>query len=227
MQVICKQLGIKAATLKGNEFEAMISTDAVDRDGEVVVPDGCVRTHYEANPVLLWMHDPEKPIGTGAKGATVRRKGNGLSMRYAIPERPDGYDGDWFPGYAAALVAAGVLRTVSIRFQPLPGGTRQPTQKDLTQYGPDVQRVFSKWELLEVSLVSIPANPEAMVEAVTKGMVSESAAKAFGDLPGDWRKSVSRPRRVVVSVPAWGSDDYAMATERATLKAMGRLYGPR
>jgi HK97 family phage prohead protease len=223
---ITKQLGITGSKLKGNEFTAMISTDTVDRDGEVLVPDGCYSKNYDVNPVLLWMHDPDKPVGTGAPGSTVRRKANGLSMKYVIPERPEGYEGEWFPSYAAGLVAAGVLRTVSVRFRPLDGGTRMPTQADLKQYGPGVGRIFSKWELLEVSLVSIPANADAMIEAVTKHHVSAAAAKAFGFLTDDFDVSRQEKRRIVVTVPAFGSDDYEKAARRAALKAAGKLYGP-
>jgi len=230
MKVHVKQLGIKAASVKGNEFEATISTDLVDRDGEVLVPDGCYSKNYDRNPVLLWMHDANLPIGTGAPGATVRRKANGLTMRYTIPTRPDGYVGDFLPEYAAAMVGAGVLRTVSVRFVPLEGGVRNPTQKDIQQYGPDVVRVYSKWELLEVSLVSIPANTDAMIEAVTKNCVTESAAKAWGGLPKDWVRPVvvpkPEPRRVLVTVPAYGREDIEKAAQRAALKAAGKLYGP-
>lgn len=233
MRIVCKHLGIKSATVKGNEFEAMISTDTLDRDGEVLLPGGCSHAEYEKNPILLWMHDADKPIGTGSPGATVRRKGGGLSMRYTIPERPADYKGDFLPEYAAALVAAGVLRTVSVRFMPIPNGQypghRSPSQKDRETWGPDLTRVYTDWKLLEVSLVSIPSNPDAMIQAVHKHIVTDSAAKQWGGLPADWVRPAASPakRRVVVTVPACGSEAYANAIECAALKRIGRLYGPK
>ena len=43
---------------------AAVSTDAIDRDGEVVVPRGIDKTHFQKNPVVLWAHDYRTmPIG--------------------------------------------------------------------------------------------------------------------------------------------------------------------
>ncbi|MHC4745028.1 MAG: hypothetical protein ACYS8Z_24185, partial [Planctomycetota bacterium] len=43
---------------------AVISTGAIDRDGEVLLPKGVVLEAYLKNPVVLWAHDYwDKPIG--------------------------------------------------------------------------------------------------------------------------------------------------------------------
>ena len=52
------------------KFTAIITTHAIDRDQDVVIPSGMNSKEYEANPVLLYSHDPNKPIG---KMVTMRR----------------------------------------------------------------------------------------------------------------------------------------------------------
>ena len=54
----------------GGMFKATISTDSVDRDGEVMVPAGMNAKDYEPNPVLLWNHDTSQPVG---RAVTLKR----------------------------------------------------------------------------------------------------------------------------------------------------------
>jgi hypothetical protein len=68
------QASIRKAAGKASTFVATITTDSVDRDGEVVVPAGMNSKDYERNPVLLYEHDVLKPIGkvTPATGSPMR-----------------------------------------------------------------------------------------------------------------------------------------------------------
>ncbi|WP_373649221.1 hypothetical protein [Schlesneria sp. DSM 10557] len=46
---------------------AVISTDAIDRVGDQLIPRGCRLENYAKNPVVLWAHGLEgiaQPIGT-------------------------------------------------------------------------------------------------------------------------------------------------------------------
>jgi len=43
--------------VKANEYDIVISTDAVDRDGDIIEVDGWEIDNYLANPVVLWAHD--------------------------------------------------------------------------------------------------------------------------------------------------------------------------
>ena len=57
----------KASSLNrtNRTLQATISTNQVDRDGEILEPSA-FREHidtFRANPVFLWMHDATKPIG--------------------------------------------------------------------------------------------------------------------------------------------------------------------
>ena len=123
---------------------AIASDETLDRAGDVMVASGCDATNFKRNAVALRDHDPTKPIGT----ASVIVKGNRLEA--TINSRP--------PASAPvadetfALAKAGVLTGVSIGFQPIES---EPLR------GGGVK--FTKWELLEISIVAVPANPSALV----------------------------------------------------------------
>jgi HK97 family phage prohead protease len=158
-------------------FTATITTNAIDRDGEVVIPAGMNSKEYERNPVLLYAHDAAKPIG---KMLGMRRNDDTIAADFALAPRPETHEGEWLPDTVAALMRFGALRGVSIGFAPQPGGMRVASKADTERYGTGVKRVFSKWTLYEVSVVAIPANQQALISAVEKGVVSSASVKALG-----------------------------------------------
>jgi len=119
-----------------------MSTEVLDRHWDRVAPDSIKTENFETNPVLLWNHnDMEPAIGT----CRVFREGAEWFMEPTFDEL------DELSKTVAAKVKAGTLRTCSIRFRFL--------EFDFNaEGGLDYQEV----ELLEVSIVNIPANPKAI-----------------------------------------------------------------
>lgn len=165
----------KAAGTGGRKFTATITTDAIDRDGEVVIPGGMNSKEYETNPVLLYEHDVLKPIG---KMVDMRRGDRSIEATFALAPRPDGHEGEWLPDTVGALMEFGALNAMSIGFSGMEA--RPATKSDLEKFGAGVRRVYSKWKLLEVSVVALPANQDAIINAVSKGLISRDRAKAMG-----------------------------------------------
>lgn len=169
-------------------FEAVITTDSLDRDGEVVIPQGMNSREYESNPVLFWNHDYSQPVG---KCVSLKREANSIRGEFEFAKRPEGYEGSYFPEFVASLVAQGVVKGVSIGYMPEDGGVRRATVDDRSRYGPRVTSVFSKWKLLEVSVAPLQANPDALVSAIRKGMVNEQdATRWLGWTPAARRQIV-------------------------------------
>ena len=153
-------------------FEIVISTDNIDRHGEIVDQKGIDFTNYMTNPVVLWGHNHNQiPVGvtdeiyTRVVGSQVQTVAKG---RFAPHE---------FAQTLRQLFDAGMLKTSSIGFIPL-------------EYNGNV---ITKSELLEWSFVSIPANPYALAlgksgfnvaELVAKGVVIEET-KTGDDINND------------------------------------------
>jgi HK97 family phage prohead protease len=126
------------------QIRVVASDPTPDRAGDVVVPAGCVLVNYRKNPIVLADHDQTKPIGNAE--AVVRNGRLEALITFApagASEKADEY---------CALAKAGVLNTISIGFTPIEASPIK---------GGGV--LFSKWELLEMSVISVPANPNALV----------------------------------------------------------------
>jgi HK97 family phage prohead protease len=210
---------IRKAAGKASTFVATITTDSVDRDGEVVVPAGMNSKDYERNPVLLYEHDVLKPIGKMLK---MKRGDRSIEAEFALAPRPEGHTGDWLPDAVGALMDFGALNTMSIGFLGLEA--RPASKADSEKYGQGVRRVYGKWKLLEVSVVSIPANQDAIITAVRKGLCSPAVAKRFGVTVPDAPAPIRRSYRVSVAVPALGDLDRVQIVRDEMARARGRLY---
>lgn len=182
----------------GPGFTATITTDTLDRDGEVVIPGGMNSADYESNPILFWNHDFGMPVG---KCVSLKRQPNSIVGDFVFAQRPDGFVGDFFPEFVSALVGQGIIRGVSIGYAPEQGGTRRATVDDRKRFGDAVHTVYNKWKLLEVSIAPLQANPDALISAVRKGAVSRADAERW--------LGYAEPKRVqiVVPCPAVGAFD--------------------
>jgi phage head maturation protease len=201
-------------------FSATITTDALDRDYEVIVPAGMNAKEYEANPVLLYAHDPLRPIG---RMLDMRRSEGSIDADFALAPRPEGHQGEWEADTVGSLLRCGVLRGVSIGCAPMPGGLRNATKADKERYGAAVTRVYSKWKLLEVSIVSLPANAEALVTVVQKGLVTRAALASLGCAVPECAPALppTTKHTIAITLPALGSDDVAAAARLAIRRARG------
>jgi HK97 family phage prohead protease len=206
----------------GHSFTAVISSDSLDRQQEVLLPDGCDVSEFMKTGTLFWNHCYDMPIG---KATSVKRRGNELVSEARFATRPDDYEGDFFPDYVAALVRQGVVKGVSVGFAPVE--TRMPTQKDLSRYGQDVRRVISKWKLYEWSVAPLQANVDAVIESVGKGLLSRSMTlKHFADNQ-DVITALNAPparKRIVFDLGGNGNADTDIEVRRAVAKARGAMY---
>lgn len=155
MTRIRKLIAADINQLGEDEVEVVMSTAALARDGHVLIPSGCRLQNYQANPIVLWSHDADKPIGNVE---SIEVAGDDIRARVKFAPLGISVQADETRG----LVKAGVIRAVSVGFDPLDG---EPLDRNKPKGG---QR-FTEWELLELSFVSIPADPGAVVTARTHG----------------------------------------------------------
>jgi phage head maturation protease len=144
------QLTITKANAEAREFEGIASTPEIDRMGDSVDPKGATFV----NPIpLLLAHDSTQPIGHAwlapptAAGIAFRAKISSMTEPDVLCQRLD---------LAWSSVKSGLMRGISIGFSGL-------KSERLDSGG----RRFTKSEILELSLVVIPANAGATINAAT------------------------------------------------------------
>ncbi len=144
---------------------SVINSESVDRDREIVQPKGLVKSKYEQNPVVLLSHDFRSlPIGTNLWIKSSRENGKDclIAKTYISDKTQMGRD-------VFALFQDGCLNAFSIGFNAIEAGPPTPDEIKSKSFYAGADTVYRKWELLEYSPVSIPANPDAIAFAVAKG----------------------------------------------------------
>lgn len=127
-------------------IEGIASTPATDRYEDVVEPEGA---QYKLPLPFLWQHQHGNPIGwvedvkTSAAGIRVK-------VRIAAAGVTEEIDKAW------ALIKAGLVRGLSIGFSPIESAHINGT------YGYH----FTKWDWLELSAVTVPANADASITSI-------------------------------------------------------------
>lgn len=136
----------------------VISDETKDRYGDVVQVDGWDTKNFLKNPVLLWAHRyGEPPVGkmpTLTTSQTADRKVIKGTVSEWVPREVS-----QFAWAVEQMVRKGFLNAVSVGFLPI----------EFT-FNDDWSMNFIKQELLEVSVVPVPANPNALAEAKGLGL---------------------------------------------------------
>jgi phage head maturation protease len=137
-----------------------MTTQQVDRYGDIVMTGGGDTTEFERNPVVLLFHSSRSwPVG------------NWANLEKKLLGRPPRLEGDAIllpPGgpvkevdEAAWMLANGGIRACSIGFVP----DWDEVEMILDDEGkPTWGYRFNKWELVECSICSVPANPGALAK---------------------------------------------------------------
>jgi HK97 family phage prohead protease len=149
----------KAAKLSEGEVEFVVSTNAIDAHGERIDIDGIDIKDYKKNPVVLWGHDGfNLPI---AKATKIWKESGKLMARAKF------YLKDDFARKVYEYIVDGYLNAVSI------GGM----VKDWGEDGITIKSLLMK----EFSVVSIPANQEALVASKSLDGNQKAELRALGN----------------------------------------------
>jgi HK97 family phage prohead protease len=146
------------------------STGDIDRCNEVVEPKGWKLDNYQKNPVFLWAHNySSPPIG---KAVRVKKGKDGLDfdIQFATAEEYP------FADTIFKLYQGGYLKSVSVGFIPLEW---EDHKWEDGKERPKPDRTILKQELLELSAVSVPANPNALMNALQCGLITDAEKKDF------------------------------------------------
>ena len=140
---------------KDRVLEFTASTDNPDRDDEIIKAEAWQLGNYLKNPVVLFAHDYQSlPVG---KAVSIKKPLT-IEVEFAPAETYD------FADTVYKLCKGGFLSAVSVGFIPL--------EWDLGKKQGEPKRTFTKVELLEISIVPVPSNPDALITARDAGVIS-------------------------------------------------------
>jgi hypothetical protein len=167
-----------------NEYERVVTGVATsgtpDRVGDVVVPEGVVFR----GPINLHLyHKHDMPVGNVEFGRPT--KSGKMPFRAELPDVKEAGIVQDRVNEAIHSLKYKLLGATSIGFRALANGVELLKSGGLK---------FNKWEMLELSLVSVPANPDAIVESF-KSMDSARIRAAMGV-----EKSGEADRQALISV---------------------------
>ena len=167
-----KYLGVRKQMLApaeqlGGDLRALrftISTGIVDREQDRIAITGWDLANFARNPVVLWGHDAARlPIGRaieiGVEGGALK-----ATVDFIPADLPEAGP---FADAVYRLACQGYLRATSVGFRPLKWDFTDDPARGADDWFPGVD--FEEQELVELSIVTVPANPEALIDAPGPG----------------------------------------------------------
>lgn len=130
---------------KGEKMVAVASSAVVDRQGEIVSVEGWELKNFKNNPIMLWAHDHTIPAIGSAKNVKI----DGVGAKAKLIFEPVFHAITDEARAIKQMFEEGILNSFSVGFRPL-----------------DMEgNKYTSQELLEISAVNVPANPEARTMA--------------------------------------------------------------
>lgn len=160
---------IKSADEETRTVAGIATTPSPDRMGDIVEPKGA---QFSLPLPLLWQHDSRQPVGHVVE-AKVSDAGIEVRAQLVKIDEPgrlkDRVDEAW------QSLKTGLVRGLSIGFKSL----------EAARIGDTWSERFLKWDWLELSLVTIPANAEATITGIKSAdsLIRRAASGAPEPLP--------------------------------------------
>jgi len=149
---------------------SLITSDAVDRDFEVMIPKGGDWSQFKRNPVVTFAHSYDQlPVGRALWVKPVKDdKQAGWLAKTQYTERPEDWKDAWFPDAVWHFVKSGDLPGKSIGFLPMDGSPPEEKEIKARPELASVRFVIRKWLAFEYAAAPVQSNPDAIVVAVGK-----------------------------------------------------------
>ena len=158
---LCKGVAgtVRGIDEKTRKIGFIISSESVDRMGDVIKLDGWDLRAYKTNPVVLFAHQHKSPPVARAVRVWKDKKTSTLQATAEFMDR----DISAFADSIFRMYVGGFLRATSVGFIPREFAWSEDKNRE---DGID----FLKQELLEFSAVPVPANADAVVSPKSMGI---------------------------------------------------------
>lgn len=160
--VLRKYINVRVVKDLGDStLEIVASDESQDRDGDVIRQSGWQLDRFKSNPVILWAHDyHDLPIARALSVKVVKRQ-----LKAVIKFAEHTFAQEVYALYKEGFLNAFSVGMVVLDWRPLAGSDRG--------------REYMSQELLEISGVPIPANPNALVSARSAHAASDETIAAL------------------------------------------------
>jgi len=182
MQMIRKTAAGKAA---GSQ-SYVLSDATMDRYGDIIEPDGWLLDGFRSNPIALFNHLQHQPIG---RWQNIRVEDSRLVADFAPAKKGTSQRTDEI----LSLIEQDILRATSVGFRGVASEPIDPKR-------PLAGTRYTRQELLETSIVSVPANPAALAVAKSLNISDDTMAFVFGGHAGQ-RRDIATPGGHAVTQP--------------------------
>ncbi|MBL8684412.1 MAG: HK97 family phage prohead protease [Myxococcales bacterium] len=165
--IVYKMFELRAAEGEGAErsFDVIASTEAVDSYGDIVKANWRLE-RYANNPIVLFGHNTRDPSCVIGTASDVKVEGAALKARITLVDAETNPEAE----RVFKLMKAGALRGISVGFLPHSYGWAKVNDQEAF--------VLDDNELFEISVVSVPANPDALAQLHAKARQEFEAKNA-------------------------------------------------
>lgn len=194
-----KSVGFDLQELKARDdgwsFSGYASTFLnIDEGGDVVMPGAFKASLGRRRPKLLWQHDIAEPLG---RVLGLREDDRGLFGEFKISKTARGHD-------AYQLLKDGAIDSMSIGYIP-----------EDQEFSDSGIRQLKAVDLLEISVVSIPMNEEALITLVKARSVTPAEPELVASVAVDMPEPTERRGPSIIELK--------MALARKKLVRLGLL----
>ena len=193
-----------AAQSAADPFEFVLSDETVDRYGDVIVAGGWDINHFKNNPIALFNHNADAIIGRWEK---VRLEGKRLLGHLVLASAGTSQLVD----EVRKLWDQKMVRAVSVGFRPIkqePLKKKDDDDDSSFSFGPTR---YLQSELVECSLVAVPANPNALPVGRSFELSADARRQLFGKPAAqEQHKSRQTDPRVPAKPPTSGSSPMSL-----------------
>ena len=151
----------KAEELEERTVRFKISSEVVDRDGDILIAKGCDFENFKKNPQFLGFHNQhDYPLGIpknwGVEGKSVYCDVYFPTIQELSSNPAEASEKAKLVDFTYHCYKTGMLNAVSVGF----------IAKDILPNKETGGFIIKEWELLEFSAVAVPANQDAIAQAV-------------------------------------------------------------
>lgn len=164
-----REVGEESRTITG-----IATTPKIDSYGDIVEPEG---VQYRGPVNLFLYHDRTKPVGNVAFGKATK---SGIPFTATIPDVAEEGTVRERVNEAWHSLKYKLLQAVSIGFKPL----------EYTYLEDSYGIRFTSWEMLELSLVGVPANPDAVIQTVKSAGMTDALVREIRALDKSCQRSI-------------------------------------